>query len=273
MLRRAPPATIRAMRAVRTAALRALEPLDLLSRLINNKSRLPPLYLRREVGDLGSFEASGAEFTAYCKLLAGLKSNQAVLDVGCGCGLVALELEKYLGPQGSYRGIDVDRRAIDWCIANITSRSRNFRFDHVNILSRRYNPDGNRSSDQLRIVAPPEGFDLVLVKSVFTHLLTHDLESYLREVAKVLSKNGSCLATFFVLSTMADADDGGFSFGDDSCRYRSAASPETAVAYSETYLRRTLKASGLSLREIHYGSWRGSGDGLSHQDVLLLSRS
>jgi len=77
---------------LRSAMLVAVEPVDYVSRLVNRESELPPLYLRLYAGPLVSFKSSGAEFTAYLKLICHLLPNERVLDIGCGCGLVALNL-------------------------------------------------------------------------------------------------------------------------------------------------------------------------------------
>ncbi|HXV42478.1 MAG TPA: class I SAM-dependent methyltransferase, partial [Anaerolineae bacterium] len=57
-------------------------------------------------------------------------------------------------------------------------------------------------------------------------------------------------------------------------RTRSEITPESAVAYDETFLRQLLVQNGLELAEpVHYGAWSGRRDGLSYQDILLVRRS
>jgi predicted O-methyltransferase YrrM len=95
---------LRALRLMRLAAYVALEPLDYVSRVINGKRDLPPLRLRRHVGPLRTFEASAAEFQTYLRLLVGLDRKESILDIGCGCGLMALALKDYLDHDGRYVG-------------------------------------------------------------------------------------------------------------------------------------------------------------------------
>src|SRR5829696_7239370 len=110
----APPAAIRAYLVGRQWVYRALEPLDLVSRVVTGKTDLPPLRLRKHVGPLRTFESSGAEFAVYLKLLCGLRSDERLLDIGCGCGLMAISLADYLDARGRYVGVDIDRPSIDW---------------------------------------------------------------------------------------------------------------------------------------------------------------
>jgi SAM-dependent methyltransferase len=97
--------TIKLLRSIRNAGLVALGPVDYVKRVVNGKTDLPPLHLRRYVGPLQSFESSGAEFMRYLRELAGLQKEERVLDVGCGCGQMALHLKDYIDANGSYSAV------------------------------------------------------------------------------------------------------------------------------------------------------------------------
>jgi SAM-dependent methyltransferase len=70
---------------------------------------------------------------------AGLTPDQAVLEPGCGTGRMAEPLACYL-TGGSYDGFDIVPSAIKWCQENIVRP--NFRFRHVDVCNRYYNPEG-----------------------------------------------------------------------------------------------------------------------------------
>ena len=125
-----------------------------------------------------------------------------------------------------------------------------------------------------------ESFDVVLLKSVFTHMRPAEVANYLREVARILKGNGRCLATFFLLNQQQRnlaAEDRNvlkFSFGTDEWRYVYEHSPESASAYDEDYILNLLEKHGLKpIAPIYYGQWSGRKDGLSFQDMLVIERA
>ena len=252
---------------------------DILYRRLHGKDYLPSWSLRATVGFPADFEITGAEFVAYLKLLCGLKSQHSALDIGCGCGMMALQLESYLAGEGRYVGMDVDRAAIAWCQTHITARNPRFVFYHVDLKNTRYNPSGALSDASFRFSEPDASFEVVLLKSVFTHMRPDGVQNYLNEIARLLKPGGRCLASFFLLndrgSTGARPGSSKLSFdhGDDDCRYVDPAMPEKAIAYREGYVLEMLKRSGLALvAPPYYGTWSGRPDGLSFQDLLLIAR-
>jgi SAM-dependent methyltransferase len=271
---------VNVLRAGRHVALLALSPLDYLSRQLNCKTHLPPLHLRRYVGPLESFESSGAEFMGYLRSLAGLRPNERVLDIGCGCGQMALQLEHHLDENGSYVGVDIHGPSIRWCQKNIGRRRGNFQFARIDVRNLAYNPHGKHRAETYQFPFDEQSFDLILLKSVFTHMRPPEVSNYLREVARLLKSNGRCLATFFLLNEeqarLAEegANDLTFQHGEGVWRYRLEQSPESAVAFDERYVLELVAQYGLALKApIYYGRWAGRQDGLSYQDILLLEKN
>ena len=255
---------------------RLLAPLDAVCRHLNEKDHLPPIHLRRYVGPLASFEHSGGEFLAYLKLLGGLRADSRLLDIGCGCGLMALLLRDQLDAEGRYVGMDINGEAIAWCRQNITASRANFTFVHSDIRNPRYNPTGAQSAEDYVFPGEPHSFDLILAKSLFTHMRPPEVRHYLAEISRLLAPGGRALLTFFLLNEeqRALAEQGrnaiDFRFGEGDWRYFDADNPEIAVAYEEAPLREMLRATGLHPRgEIHYGTWAGRRDGLSFQDIII----
>ena len=271
-------ATIKLLRAIRHAGLFALAPLDYVSRLLKGKKDLPPLHLRRYVGPLRSFESSGADFMGYLLSIAGLQPYERILDIGCGCGQMALQLQDYVAETGRYVGVDIHRPSIDWCQKKIASRRRNFQFAHVDVRNLTYNPGGIHPAETYRLPFADGSFDVVLLKSVFTHMRPAEVSNYLGEVARLLNGDGRCLATFFLLNDeqAALAGEGAntltFGYGEGVWRYRYEHSPESAIAYEESFVMQLLAEHGLAVRRSMYGTWCGRKDGLSYQDILLLEK-
>src|SRR2546427_5557984 len=71
---------------------------------------LPPQQLIDGVGG-GDFNAIGKEFFAYFTDLCGLGRGDYVLDVGCGCGRMAVPLVAYLNNRAKYEGFDISEPA------------------------------------------------------------------------------------------------------------------------------------------------------------------
>lgn len=269
--------TIKLLRAVRNAGLVALGPVDYLARVVKGKTDLPPLNLRRYVGPLQSFESSGTEFMEYLRTLARLRPDEHVLDIGCGCGQMALHLKNYLNKNGRYAGVDIHGPSIRWCEQKIARRHDNFHFAHIDVRNLAYNPNGAQPAEAYRFPFDDGSFDLILLKSVFTHMRPPEVSNYLSEVARLLKSDGRCLATFFLLNdeqaalAKKGANDLAFNFGAGEWRYVHEHSPESAVAYDESFVMQLVEKYGLAVEKRIYGRWSGRGDGLSYQDILILN--
>ena len=257
----------RAMRRARRLGLLLASPLDSAVARLNGKRPFPPIHLRREVGPLATFESGAGEFAVLLALEGGLRRGSSVLDVGCGCGTLPLALGDRLGETGRYLGLDVDAAAVGWCERHLARAGRAFAVhDYWNAY---YNPGGRRYEP---FAVEDASVDVVLMKSVLTHVLPEDLAFNLREVARVLRPGGTALLTVFAYE-QADAavrelcphDAGGY-------RYRRESAPEAAIAFPEAWLREQLAAAGLA-GELRPGLWRG-GDapGPVYQDLLVVRR-
>lgn len=250
---------------------------DYLMRRMRGQLHLPPRWLR-DVGP-SDFEATGREFLDLFIRLANLRPNERVLDIGCGCGRMALPLSDYLGRDGLYVGMDITARPVLWCRQNIASHHPNFMFLHMDLYNTRYNPTGRYRAGDYTFPFKDESFDFIFLTSVFTHLLPDDVANYLDEIARLLQPAGRALATFFLLNQTQQALAGqgrnqvNFQYGSGPYRMRSDSLPESAVAYEETFLRQMLKERGLVVSEpVYYGTWSGREEGVSLQDIVLLQR-
>jgi len=247
------------LRKVRTGLQVIAEPIDWAARILNNKWGYPPLWIRQKVGDLSDFEGSGGEYVAYLKLLCGLKPGDKLLDIGCGCGLVLLDttgagsLAKYLGPSGRYLGMDINEKLINWCKKNFGEKHWNCRF--VEDMDKLY---------QYK-------FDVVLCKSLFTHLLPSETDRYLDCIRDRTTPGGRCLSTWFLLNGREIKGRYKFRCKEDEVAYERMTNKKLAVAYDEKWLFNKLKKLGFGY-DVWYGSWRGSSEGLSFQDIIVLRK-
>jgi GT2 family glycosyltransferase/SAM-dependent methyltransferase len=225
----------------------------------------PPAELVRLIG--GEFHEAGNEYLPYFTRLAGLRPTDAVLEVGCGVGRMAVALTRFLSAAGRYDGFDIMAPAIKWCQAEITARFPNFTFKHADVYNKFYNPDSNVKAIDYRFPYPDDSFDFVFLTSVFTH------------ISRVLKASGRCVSTFFLLNEESlGLMRSGFSEAFDfkpfarHCRAIIPEVPEAAIAYDEAYIRDRLAAHNLVVTEpIRYGRWCGRLDGLSLQDIVVVT--
>jgi SAM-dependent methyltransferase len=249
---------------------------DFVNRAIHGELDLPPWWLR-DVGD-ADFRAAGQEFLQLFIELAKLQPDERVLDIGCGCGRMALPLTGYLSQKGSYYGLDIVEEAIHWCQQHITPRFPHFQFLHSDLYNERYNPTGRYLAKEYGFPFEDHSFDFIFLTSIFTHLLPDDTRNYLGEVARLLDPaDGRAFITFFLLNQTQQslADQGlnaiDFKFGIGPYRMRDSAIPESAIAYQEAYVDDLLSQNGLEMAgPIRYGTWSGRTGGLSYQDILLV---
>jgi SAM-dependent methyltransferase len=244
----------------------------------------PPCRMRVRVGcfmsyvRLSRYRAVAAEFLPYLRDLGGLHAGTRMLDVGCGCGQIAGPLTQVLGVDGSYDGVDPDRQAIDWCVRHISEVRPNFRFTHVDVENAHYHPAGRIRAAEFRFPYADGAFDVILLKSVFTHLQKPALENYLAEIHRMLAPAGRVIASFLLLNDESEgfvargASSVVFPFAGDGCRFVDARTPEYLIAHDERSVRRSAAAHRLAIESIAYGSWSGRPSFLSYQDLIMLSR-
>jgi SAM-dependent methyltransferase len=224
----------------------------------------------------GDFDAVGREFLGHFQRLGGLRPEDHVLDIGCGLGRMVPPVAAYL-TIGEYRGFDVVEPAIRSCRRRYASLPA-FRFEHVDVFNGKYNPKGRIAPADFVFPYPDATFDFAFATSVFTHMLHADVETYLRETARVLRPGGRLLATWFVMTPEANVlveqrrSHVGFPVHRGDVWYSDPREPEAAVAYGPGSVHRFHEAAGLTVAEpIHRGTWSGLA-GVSYQDIVVARR-
>lgn len=227
----------------------------------------------------------GAEESADRLIRMGvLRRDSRVLDLGCGIGRLAIPLTGYL-EGGSYDGLDIVPSAINWCNEHIAARYPNFHFKLADVFNKEYNPGGHVPASDYAFPYPDDTFDLVVLISVFTHMLPEDTQRYVAEISRVLRPGGHCWAQFYLLNAesieMMDAGKSFIRFTQDRGVYWTVNGkvPELSIGYEEGYIRELFERHGLSLAdEVYYGGWCGRpvlwGDtpNLGDQDLLLATQ-
>jgi SAM-dependent methyltransferase len=237
----------------------------------------PPRRLLRLATDPSSdFRETGRVFLDFLIGHCGLRPDHKVLDVGCGVGRIAVALTDHLDQQGQYEGFDVAPQEIAWCRNHISTRFPLFRFQVADVHNLTYNPMGGTRASEYRFPYDDDSFDLVVLASVFTHMLSRGMERYVMEVARVLKRGGRCFVSFYLLNDESRrnirAGTSAFEFEStiDDCYVEKADSPELAVAHEEDRVRALFTRCQLSIEAVFYGTW--SSKNVQAQDIMVASR-
>ena len=227
------------------------------------------------------FVLLGENFFKYILVpRAHLPPTAAILDLGCGNGGVARALTDYLSPPGRYEGVDVNGTTIAWLKQHYAAHP-NFRFTHADVSNKLYNSAGSGSAASYRFPFDDSTFDLVLLKSVFTHMLPVDVHAYMREISRVLKKGGRSVVTYFLLNdeSLRFIDRGldthrlTFEYdGDPMCRIANPDIPEFVVAHDERRIREYYAESGCSVLDLAFGNWCGRSSWLGLQDLVIATK-
>jgi SAM-dependent methyltransferase len=260
-------------------------PLDVVDRLLGRVEEMVPPKSEIFAGSVDGFKRSGQTLVQRLIDFAGLEPASRILDVGCGMGRLAVPLTEYLHESGSYDGLDIVESGIRWCNTNIASKYPNFHFVLADVFNKEYHPKGHFKPSEYQFPYADETFDLVILISVFTHMLPDDMEHYVAEIGRVLKTGGRCFATYFLIN---DESRQLMQSGEASLRFKhdhgshwlvNTKVPELSVGYDEQYARDVYERCGFSSEKtVYYGGWCGrppfwsQASGLGDQDVVFTTK-
>ncbi len=127
-----------------------------------------------------------------------LTTSSRVLDVGCGVGRLPIGILGRIGEIQHYRGVDVSKKSIRWCQRYISGRHPSFRFIHIDVKNPRYNPRGKTMDIDFRLPFEHQAFDIIYLYSLFSHMTTEEIRTYLNEFQRLLAPSGKIFLTAFI---------------------------------------------------------------------------
>ena len=238
----------------------------------------------------GDYKKIGLDFLRYFLEVGGLRTDERVVEIGCGLGRLASPLTQYLVSPGGYYGIDIVPSAIDWCSRNIKSKYPEFEFHLKNVYNSFYNKTGVVPETDVSVPLPATSADFVVLASVFTHLHREIVVAYLGEIRRLLSKRGRCFSTWFLIDEVSsnlmdrtrvargEGKTGPSIFvldpnADGTEFYVNAAEPLAAIGFRRQEVLQWIENAGLRITKDVPGHWSGRMDGYTQQDILLLERA
>lgn len=137
--------------------------------------------------------------------MAGLTADSRVLDIGCGSGRFLTGMLATFGRVRSYIGLDVRKRVIEWAQEALTRPEwGEIRFGWLDVENTRYNKAGAPVAQEQALPVDDDSVDVVVLFSVFSHMIVEDTGVYLKEINRVLVPDGRCLCTAFVEDGVPD---------------------------------------------------------------------
>jgi len=213
------------------------------------------------------------------KEIAGLKPDDAVLDVGSGLGRTAIALSGFLSENARYEGFDVVEKGVNWCKKGIGKDFPNFNFTYVPLFNDLYNQSAN-SAEEFKFPYENQIFDVTFSFSVFTHMRLPEIEHYLHEIFRVLKQGGKSLNTFFLYddsNAEEIANREGFGFPVDKGNYKlmNEKVQGANIAIHKDEIHAMAERAGLKVEKIIDGFWvtgKKSIDHPEYQDVVVFAK-
>jgi len=163
-----------------------------------------------------------------------------ILDIGCGQGRLPIGILRVIG-EINYKGIDIDRKSINWCKQYIESKHPSFKFKHLNLYNERYNKNGVKIDAGFCFDVAENSFDIIYLFSVFSHTTEKDMRAYLEEFSRILDKGCKIFFTTFVEDNVPNV-----SINPENYHLK-CSGPLHIVRYNKDYLFSILDEYGYSI--------------------------
>ena len=262
-----------------------LAPVDLGDRLLGRRDPGIPAKAHNFTGSAApDFTSRGDALVQSLAELAGMTPSSRVLDVGCGVGKLAIPMTRFLDANGRYEGLDIVPEGIEWCKKHIVGPHDNVHFTLADVYNKEYNPRGRVQPVDYRFPYDDETFNVVILYSVFTHMLPDDVDRYVGEIARVLTADGHAFVSYYIINPeslrLMRSSGCAMQFKHNLGPHwtRNGKVPELGIAYNEGYIHDVYVKHGLSLPKFYGGNWCGragywpDGSGFGDQDVLVARK-
>ncbi|MDB5446072.1 MAG: methyltransferase [Phenylobacterium sp.] len=241
--------------------------------------RLPPVPLMQTIGSHSPehFRGNSVHFFKEIASRLQLSESSKVLDLGCGCGRMAIPFVEFLD-SGRLYGCDVWPEGIAWCNANLTGKG-NAEF-HVQHAANNYyfQPFDEKTYNAFSLDWLPDSvLDASYAISVYTHLVVDDVRIYLSEISRATKTGGLAYFTFFMIDKYFMI-------------YRERTGQHTALVerapgcfhayagqdffggFTARVLRSLFDETGWDIVSFELGSWANKPGARNYQDTFILEK-
>lgn len=222
----------------------------------------------------GDFRGIGEMICGMIREYAGLNADDHILDVGCGIGRVAIPLTQVLSAEGRYEGFDIMPEGIKWCQERITPLYPNFKFQVASLRNDFYTKGARKKAENFVFPYNDNSFNLIILTSVFTHLLATPMENYLAQISRVLEIGGRTFITYYLRTDEAvkgiESGNSTLDFNNyrDGCWIADPARPEAAVCFDPSHIEALYEKYGFEIEKRVLSDWH-SVKGSGAQDILV----
>ena len=151
--------------------------------------------------------------------LACIQPSETVLDVGCGTGALAIEIQSHVGVTGRVCGVDPAPRQIARARSKAAQRNVSIDF-HIGVIE--------------DLAFPDQTFDVVLSTIMMHHLPKHLKRKGLSEIARVLKPGGRLVIADFKRKQERQGQAARFHAGGSSMHDLAALVKEAGFSQIET---------------------------------------
>lgn len=197
----------------------------------------------------------------------GVTEETSLLDVGSGPGRLAIGIRDRVGDVRRYCGVDVNEDSARWGWQYITAKHPNFLFLHIDVENTRYNPDGAASDSDFAFPFGDGEFDLITLYSVFTHMLTDGVRTYLKEFDRILRPDGRIFLTAFLEDNVPDVEE-----NPEGYLGREWKGALHCVRYEREFFEGLLDEAGFKLDDFDAHTWSDDTAKEHGQRGLYISR-
>ena len=263
--------------------LPVIDLVDYCLRAVNGLTKLPSYSVRVRSnvfdGQLGgrNFLTNGKRILEQLQRNTSISPASDVLEIGCGCGRTAYALTEYL-ESGSYTGMDIERVSLNDCMnSKYFSKMKNFKFDLLDVHNPEFNPNGKHDASVYKFPYADNSFDVIFLISVFTHMLSDDVENYIKEISRMLRPDGYAMISVFLMDQGTKFNHIDFKYHQKDHYYTHEELPEIAVGYYSDYFNQNFKLHGTSVDFTTVeGRWRTPDQlqftGQFSQDFLVVRK-